>query len=391
MTTDMRALFKPDTRARGRLLAVLGAAMLAFSLLMLYRTAPLAQYMTAAPVEAGQANAQSALARILEKWDAQKTELGANAKAGLAATRYDSGIESSAGQFVNATLTCVSAGWFDAHPKFLKTGRLFGQAEWKDGAKVAVLDEELAFQLFPTVDAVGNQVRIDDAWYEVIGVVRHRRSAGDADECGAYIPIQTAAKAGMQTDYVQIDCALDIPGAARATQSVGGAVLGAGTCYDTDKEIMRASMIVRVLIILFSFYILARLLRAWNARTRSLIAGWRAEVLHRYFKKMLPQVLLYSFGQLLGYAVLIAAAYGILSLTIRPMYVFTEWIPEVIVEWTNISARAHELMAAAAAPVKYQTREYAAIRFYGAFARWGAICVLCALAVRRRRQGKPEK
>ncbi len=378
----MREFLKADGRARGRWLVVLGAALLAFSLFMLYRAPSVAQYMAAAPVESGDENAESALTGVIEQWDARKSELGAGAKAGLAATAYDRAIDSSAGNADSVTLTCVSSGWFDARPKYLISGRLFSETEHKDGARVIVLDEDLAFQLFPTTEPTGGKARIGDTWYEVVGVVRHSRQPGDADEYGAYIPIVTAAKARMQMSYLEIDCALDVPGASRAVESVGTDVLGAGSFYDIDKEVMRATMIVRVLIVIFALYILAWLLRAWNARTRALIAGWREEVLHRYFKRMLPSVLFLSFLQFLGYAALVLAAYGVLHLTIRPMYVFTEWIPEVIVEWSKISARARALMAAAAAPVQYQTRECATVGFYGALVRWGAVCVLAGLVAR---------
>lgn len=372
----MKALFKKGIRPRGRRLIILGAALLAFSLVMLYRVPGVAQYMAAAPVEPGGEGVKSALMSIIEEWDARKAELGAEAKAGLAATLYDSMLESSAGGAEGATLTCVSAGWFDAHPKYLKAGRLFSVAEHKDGARLAVLDEELAFRLFPTTDPLEGKLRISGAWYEVVGVVRHGRAPGDADLYGAYIPIVAAAKAGIQTQYLEIDCALDAPGAARAVESVGEAVLGPGTFYDIEKEIMRASMIVRVLAVLLSLYALAFLLRVWNARTRGLIAGWRAEVMRRYFKKMLPSVLLFSLLQLAGYAALIAAAYGVLALTIRPMYVFTEWIPEVIVEWSKLSGRARELMTAAARPLRYQTRAFATVRFYAGLVRWGVVVAL---------------
>ena len=382
---------KADKKARGRWLIVLGAVLMGASLFLLYRVPSVAQYMAPAPVESGADNAESALTGVIKSWETRKTELGTGARAGLAATVYESAIESSAGESDAATLTCVSAGWFDAHPKYLKSGRLFTEAELTGGAKLVVLDEELAFKLFPTTEPIEGKAQIGGAWYEVIGVVRHSRGPGDADQYGAYIPIATAAKAGMQASYLEIDCALDVPGAARAVENIGADVLGAGSFYDIDKEAMRASMIVRVLIVVFALYILAWLLRGWNARTRGLIAGWRAEVMHRYFKKMLPSVVLFSFLQILGYAVLVAAAYGVLALTIRPMYVFTEWIPEVIVEWSKISARAQALIEAAAAPVKYQTREYAAVRFYGALVRWGAVCALAGGIVGRRRRETKER
>lgn len=381
---------------------VLGAVMLAVSLVMLYMTPSLAQYI--APVPETEQTAQDAgddgegegegssggesaeatgLARIDELWQKNRGELGDSAVSGLSATAYGFGFNSSASQSDTATLTMAGDGFFGVHPRYLTAGRLFSQSEYTDGAKLVVLDEGLAFKLFPTTEAVNGRVDINGEWYDVIGVVRHKKGAGDTDEYGAYITLAAAAKAGIQADYAQIECLADASGRARALQSISETVLGeAGTFYDTDKEIMRASMLVRVLLIIFGLYLLAAFLRTWNARTFGLIRGWQEEVMHRYFKAMLPKVIGLSLMQILGYCALAAAAFGVLRLTIRPMYVFTEWIPEVIVEWSKITDRVTGLMTTSAATVRYQTREYAAIRFYGAFVRWGVICIMTGGVIR---------
>ena len=73
-----------------------------------------------------------------------------------------------------------------------------------------------------------------------------------------------------------------------------------------------------------------------------------------------------------------------LSLTIEPMYVFTEWIPENFVSWESLTGRFNDLRLENARIVRYQTREYASIRFYGALVRWGVVSVLAGTALRRR-------
>lgn len=400
---------KFDRKRRGLWLILLGAGLLTFSLIKLYAMPQIAQYMAVSPIEKevaaqgagdpaddsasgdgtggedGAADDKSQLAGLYESFVNAKGEMGEGVKAGMSATIYDCAFTSSASQSGTATLTCADGGYFEAHRKYLKSGRLFSEDEQKNGAKVAVLDQETAFKLFPTTEPTEGKLQISGVWYDVIGVVRHERLPGDSDEYGAYIPILTAANARMQTDYVQIDCLEDISGAGRAVESVGASVLGDdGDYYDIPKEVMRATMILRVLIVIFALYLIGACLRAWNGRTRALIAGWRAEVMHRYFKKMLPGVIGMSLLQVLGYAVLAGAVAGILALMIRPMYVFTEWIPEVVVEWSKISARAVGLMTKAADPMTLKTREYASVRFYGALTRWGVICTLCGLLIFRR-------
>ena len=372
----------------------LGAVLLIYSLVMLYSMDPLAQYIAPAqqePEEAAQSGgddddaqpaAESPLAEQQKLWEQRRGELGENAQAGMAAAAYGFNV-SGGGQSETATLICAGQGWFDAHPRFLVDGCLFSGADYKNGAHKAVLDEELAFRLFPTTDACGSRVQLDDVWYDVIGVVRRADSAGDTDDYRIYIPLNAAVEAGMQTDYVQIDCRSELSGAKRALQSVAEEALGGGSYYDISKEVMRATMIVRVITIIFALYFIARLLHAWNRRTVSLVNGWLEEVKHRYFKNMLPGVIGLSVMQLAGYCTLALAAWAALRLTIEPMYVFTEWIPEVIVEWSKLSGRVQELMRDAAQVARYQTREYAAVRFYGALTRWGIICSLAGLVLYR--------
>ena len=373
---------------------VLGAVLLVYSLVMLYSMDPLAQYIAPAqqePEEAAQTGgddgdaqpaAESPLAEQQKLWEQRRGELGENVQAGMSAAAYGFNV-SGGGQSETATLICVGQGWFDAHPRFLVDGYLFSGADYQNGAHKAVLDEELAFRLFPTTDACGSRVQLDDVWYDVIGVVRRADSAGDTDDYRIYIPLNAAVEAGMQTDYVQIDCRSELSGAKRALQSVAEEALGGGSYYDISKEVMRATMILRVITIIFSLYFIASLLHAWNRRTVALVNGWLEEVKHRYFKNMLPGVIGLSVMQLAGYCALALAAWAALRLTIEPMYVFTEWIPEVIVEWSKLSGRVQELMRDAAQVARYQTREYAAVRFYGALTRWGIICLLAGLVLYR--------
>lgn len=377
---------------RGRWLVALGAVMLVYSLVCLHSVDPLAQYIAPAAQELtsdelnalpeGEPLPESELTMQSNDWGDMRIELGEGAQAGMAAFAYEYSAASAA-QTVTATLVCAGEGWFDAHPRFLNDGYLFAHADYENGAHKAVLDEELAFRLFPTTEACGSRVQLDGVWYDVIGVVRRAETPGDTDEYRIYIPLNAAAEARIQTDYVQIDCMTDNSGTKRALESVAEEVLGEGSFYDAPKEVMRATMIVRVSVIVFALYYIARLLGAWNRRTVGLIKGWMDEVMQRYFKTMLPRVAALIVLQLMGYAALALAAWGVLSLTIEPMYVFTEWIPENFVSWTSLSGRVSDLLLENGRIVSYQTREYASIKFYGALTRWGVVCVLTGLVLYR--------
>lgn len=371
-------------KRRGGVLVILGALLGVFALVMLAGVPSVAQYIAPAPKETVSqeegANAPGELRRLVDLWENNRGEVGETAT-GMHAIKYGAYFDSSASQSSEGTLTCPGEGWFGVYPRYLTEGRLFSHEEQENGYQVIVLDEELAFKLFPTTAPTEGRVSLNGEWFEVIGVVRHRRDAGDSDEFGAYIPLMTAARLGIQTDYVQISCDAPAMGPVRALESVGGSIMGNGSFWYTDKEVMRVTMIMRISAIVLGLYLLGFLLDRWNGRTAGLIRGWNEEVLKRYFRDMLPGVIAKSVLQIAGYALLAAAAFGLLRLIIAPMYMFTEWIPEVIVEWGKIMDRVNYLMTTAAGTVEYQTREAAAIRLYGALVRWSVVCMLMGIVV----------
>lgn len=379
---------KPEKR-RGKWLLVLGFALSLVALAALLRTPEAAQYVAAAPREQseqdGEPSGGSALQALSDHWMRKREELAdALPRNTLYALCYGTDMAGDASTSRSGTLALVTQGFFDVRTKFLLEGRLPSEQELHDGARVAVLDEQLAFQLFPTTQPTQGRVLIGEAWYRVIGVVRHTRSPGEAEAFGAYIPLMGAE--GVRADLVMVEAGTGgLAGAARALLQAGQEVLGNdGDFYDLSKEVMRATMLLRVLTVLFAFYALKWILRGLNARTRRAVDGWREEIRTQYFRRMFPRVAGRCALLLLGYAAILTAGYGVLTLTIRPMYVFTEWIPDVIVEWSSISARAGELIAAAAKPVSIRTPQLTEIRFWGALLRWGVICLLSGTVLFRR-------
>ena len=144
---------------------------------------------------------------------------------------------------------------------------------------------------------------------------------------------------------------------------------------------MRGGIVARALAIALGLYLILYLLRRLNRRAASFGANIRARLQTEYFRDMLPGLLPRFFLLALGYAALLAAAFGVLTLAIEPMYVFTEWIPDVLVELSSITERFWQLTSAAAAPIAIRTQEYAEIRFWSGLVRWGALSALTGALV----------
>ena len=343
----------------------------------------------AAPEASGQAEQTTqqeetgALQKLCEAWQTRVEEdlLEVLSAASIAARDYGFAFSGEGGS-ATATLTAVGENWFSVYPRYLVSGRLMTEQELRDGDRLIVLDEPLAFKLFPTADPIGRELTIGTERYEVVGVVRYRRSVGEYEQYQAYIPCTSAAEDRLPMEIVEV-CGVALPnsGASRAFEDAAENWQDGGTFIDTDKEAMRGGIVARALAIVLGLYLILYLLRRLNCRAASFGANIRARLQTEYFRDMLPGLLPRFFLLALGYAALLAAAYGVLTLAIGPMYVFTEWIPDVLVELSSITERFWQLTSAAAAPIFIRTQEYAEIRFWSGLVRWGALSALTGALV----------
>ena len=276
-----------------------------------------------------------------------------------------------------ARLICAGEGYYDVRPAYLKEGRLISQEETEKGVRVAVLDERLAFALFPTTQAAGSRVKLQEQWYDVIGVTRYTGGPGDISSYGLTVPLKAALGDGLTVEFAVAESAAGL-GAGRALESSAQTALGNGDYADLGKEVTRAWMLPRLLVIVFGLYGALWCLKKLIARTKLAAAGWKRRIREVYARAMLPRAVGEGALLALGFAAVIGAMAGLLSLIIGPMYVFTEWVPDVIVEWSSISGRVTELIGAAAKTVRVQTPEMFQARLYGGMIRWSVICALCA-------------
>lgn len=390
---------KRNVRPRGLVLPILGILLLAFGFWGMARVPDLLQYRKIAPVEMPVTEEQdtaSELSGLIDRWKETRSGLTeVLSESAMGAVRHSVTFTSPEGS-ATAKLWGTGEGWFGVYPKYLVAGRLPSQEELEKGARVAVIDQPLALKLFPTIDPIGEKIQIEQAWYEVVGVTRYARNVGESEQYSIYVPLAALADGRVQMDLLEI-AAVPIPksGASRAMEeAVRTQWSEGGTFHDLSKEIMRCTMIVRLLSVFFLFCALFALLRRLNRRVLRGFANWKEQLKRTYLRSMLGNIAWKVLMWLAGYAALIGAAYGLLTVLIEPMMVFTEWIPEVIVELSSISERFWGLTSSAAAPVFLRTEEYAQIRFYGAILRWGVIVTLSGAIVfllaerRRRRDGK---
>jgi hypothetical protein len=116
-------------------------------------------------------------------------------------------------------------------------------------------------------------------------------------------------------------------------------------------------------------------------RVMGWFAGYREALKQRYFREMIPRLVGIIALTLLCYAALVGAAWLLLTFSVQPVYIFTEWVPDNFVEWSSITKVFWNLVSTASGLMRIGTRELRIVEFWGGLLRWGIILALLGAAL----------
>lgn len=282
----------------------------------------------------------------------------------------------------------VGEGWFEADPVFLTAGRRLAETELKLGDKVAMVDEQLAFQLFGSELPEDAKATIDGVEYAVVGAYRHRRSVGEAAQYSAYVPLLSANQ-NARDELLFIAVPVANTGARTMFESTMRANWEQdGSFISLGKEALRQRMIVRMLLLVFGLSVIFRLMRRMNGVAARRWGRFQEKLRWNYFKTAAPSLLAFLGICLIGYGALLALLYALAAFSIQPLYTFTEWVPENVVEWSSLRTVFWNLAGDSAKLVRVGTRELRIVEFWGKILRWGTLGALYGALLLRGRRAK---
>ena len=282
----------------------------------------------------------------------------------------------------------VGEGWFEADPVFLTAGRRLTETELKLGDKVAMVDEQLAFQMFGSELPEDAKATIDGVEYAVVGAYRHRRSVGEAAQYSACVPLLSANQ-NARDELLFIAVPVANTGARTMFESTMRANWEQdGSFISIGKEALRQRMIVRMLLLVFGLSVIFRLMRRMNGAAARSWTRFQEKLRWNYFRTAAPSLLLFLGICLIGYGALLALLYALAAFSIQPLYTFTEWVPENVVEWSSLKAVFWNLAGDSARLVRVGTRELRIVEFWGRILRWGALSALYGALLLRIRRAK---
>lgn len=372
-------------------LMALGALMALFALGMLSQTRNVLQYCVTAPEPGEKGEPYGQLSFAAKQLDGSMKDVLAWIAIGGTA---DSVSVSANNVSQEAALVAIGEGWLEIYPRFIVQGRRIGESEIEQGAKVAMLDEGLAFKLFGEQLPEDAKVKLNEVEYRVVGTVRHAgsllggRGVGDAQAYDVYAPLLSAVNAGIKPEALTLSAQpLDTSGAAQLFVAAASEEwLGGGQLINLKKEAMRRTILPRVVLLIVGMYALVGLFKRMTALASTWIDGFRQALKRSYLPSLIPRLVGLILMILLGYGALIGLTWLLLVFSSQPLYTFTEWIPENIVEWSSISKVFWSLVSDSARMVRLGTRELRVIEFWGGFVRWGSVLSLLGAALKGKKE-----
>lgn len=359
----------------GLLVGTLGLVLMALGALLFTGTGGMMQYVLPAPGATQEGGELEALYEAGRKqMDTISDSLTGYA---IGARKQGANVSVDGGQSVAVTLYAVGEGYFDVIHETLTNGRTISVTDVRSAANAIVLDESTALKLFSGDDPIGGEVKLDGLTFEVAGVIRSGRRIGEVDEHVAYVPITSVSRQAMQMQTVEVT--------ARSTQSVASSILmedtlagwqKGGSFYSMDKLALGAVMPLRWMVLIVGCLVLLGLLARLNAQAWGRVCFYADQLKTRYARDMLASMALSTLLCLLGYVLLGGAAFLLARFSIEPLYVFTEWVPEVIVELSSLSARFWSLNNANAGVARYVSRWVCQMELGQGLFRWGMMAAL---------------
>ena len=362
-------------KRRGMPALLLGLALTVCGAVLLMLSGGRLEYILPAPAatqEGGELNA------LYEEAQKQLASIADSVTASAVGARLQGANLATETQNAQTTVYAVGSGYFDVVHETLLDGRLISEADVKRAEDAIVIDESTALSFFAGDEPVGKTVTLDGMNYEVAGVIKTSRRLGETDEHVAYIPITAASANALAMQTVELI-------AKTADKTTGSAILmentlrtwrSGGSFYNYDKLTLGAVMPLRWMILFAGVALLLSLVSRLNAAAWGRVCYYADQLKTRYARDMLGGMMGSVLLALLGYAALAGAAFALAKFSIDPLYVFTEWVPEVLVELSSIAKRFWSLNDANAAAVRCVSRNYCVLETGRGLLRWGLLALL---------------
>ena len=210
----------------------------------------------------------------------------------------------------------------------LTEGRMISDRDIREAGNVIVIDQALAYQLFPGGDAIGRTLRMGKREWMVIGLIRTVPRFGEVNDSVAYIPITTLGEYSFQPQTLEIHLQKgdNTPTAVLKNMIVEKAESGTWIYLSTEKT--KAMMPLRLIAVVLLCYLIYRLFRKSISYAKNRYSQFRDKLTEKYAVNLIGWVFCRSLVFLMIWIAICGAALAATWLIRQVVLTFPEWIPD---------------------------------------------------------------
>lgn len=247
----------------------------------------------------------------------------------------------------------------------LLAGRQLYPDELFSSHPVAVIDEKTAVELFRDGAPIDRAFSFAGVEFKVVGVIRHRRTAGERWACRAMVPLCALDGANQNPTLAVVSGAKAAGGRARSTFfSKLSSFREGGANIDLQKERDRSFLPLRLTICILLLFVLLLIWKLIKFVLTFFIRRTRTGLQKRYFLQEFWQIALRTLASLALLGIWFFALYLVLQELIKPVLLFPEWVPSVPVEPKEMSAAFWQNRSANTALVALRTPNSLLLSFW---------------------------
>ncbi len=279
------------------------------------------------------------------------------------------------------TVYAVPEGFFDLRHMSLRAGRYISGEDVKGHLLHTVITRRTATDFFLSEDPTGQVLICNDLKLEIVGVIEDATWIGEPNTNVIFIPATLTDMQKLNAETMEIR----VKASSEAEKTIVGSILKTwspnGTLYNYSRLKMTVLMPVWFLMIIFGLLLVIVFGRAVYRAEKNLVLKARERLKTSYFR----ECRVFCFRQLIigtAMAALWAGCiWALISLAVKPLYVYTDWIPEAFVDPEAILATGRNVLLNSSVSVIYRSRETAVFDLSASFTRFGSFAFACGLAV----------
>ena len=291
----------------------------------------------------------------------------------------------SAGRDTNGTtvtLYAVSEGYFDLHHETFAEGRPLSGEDIRSRRKAAVINRAAASALFQGLDPVGQTFSCGGNDLEVVGVTKDGYRIGETSDAVVWIPVTLTGTEGSASSTLEIRAFAGSPVHSVILKNLLTQWSAGGTSWDYNRQRLSAFMPLWLLGAVAGYLLLRALVSGAAGKGRQMIGSFRELLKDRYIGQLKGRIAGAILLAAAAAALLIAGIWLWLRYLMIPLYTFTDWIPEALVDPNAIAATVKSLLTGAASSSLYRSADAAAFGMYAAWIAAGTLLFTVGLGVR---------